>query len=62
MSDWPAMIAARDAFPASRGMTALDQVLQGLVDGKGKAERVIVKTLAAAAGLVLLGWTLGHKP
>ena len=54
-------IAARQAFPESRGVLALDRALQRCVDGPRRAERAIGSAFGAAALLVLFGWALGRR-
>ena len=54
-------IAARQAFPESRGVLALDNVLQRCVDGKGKVERLILGTFATGCAVMWLGWRLGRR-
>lgn len=54
-------IAARQAFPESRGMLALDRVLSRACDGPRRLERLIVGTFATGCAVMWLGWRLGRR-
>lgn len=54
-------IAARQAFPESRRMLALDHALDRLTDGPRRVERAIGSAIGAAGLLVLFGWALGRR-
>lgn len=54
-------IAARQAFPESRGMLALDHALDRLTDGPRRVERAIGSAIGVGAMLLLFGWALGRR-
>lgn len=61
LADLQRRVREREAFPQSRGMTALDAVLQRCVDGPRRAERAIGGALGIGLTLVWLGWLLGRR-
>ena len=54
-------IAARRAFPESRGMLALDRVLSRACDGPRRLERLILGTIGSGCALLWVGWRLGRR-
>ena len=54
-------IAARQAFPESRRMLALDHALDRLTDGPRWVERAIGSMLGAGCALLWIGWRLGRR-